>query len=603
MGSLAEALRSFILGPYSSGDPALARLFGGTPPAAGVSVTEHTALNLSAVWQAVTIIAGSIASLPLILYKRRQDGGKERFLDHPTYRLLHDEPNPDMSAMVWRETWLAHVLTWGNGYSEIERDQAGRPVALWPLTPDRVTPYRDPPTGRLLYRVLNEEDRGYVTVPPEDMLHLPGLGFDGVCGYSVVRHAREGISLGLGVEQYAAKFFGNGALFGIALEHPMRLSKEAQERLKATWIENHGSVTNAHGVAVLEEGMKANKLSIPPDDAQFLQTRRFQVIEISRWFNLPPHKLRDLEHATFSNIEQQSIEFVTDSLRPWMVRIEQECNRKLVRPLERRIQYVEHLVDGLLRGDIQSRYSAYAVGRQWGWLSGDDVREKENMNPLPNGQGQIYLAPMNMVPADKLEDLADAEVEAKTKPAPAPAAPAAPAPEPEPQRAAPAATLTLPLPAPNGGPPDPAQQARVIAAQRAVFIEGVGRMVRREGTNIRRALRKGRDGFRAWIPEFYGKHEDVFAAAILPAMQAHLSQLHSDKDPSAEARTLAARYCEESRGELQRMLDELEKNPDKLALPVLLFEMIEALVSRWEIERPPHLADAIMAEELAHAIA
>ena len=586
MGRLTEALRSFILGPYSSGDPALARLFGGTPAAAGVAVSEYTALNLSAVWAAVSIIAGSIASLPLILYKRRQDGGKERFVDHPTYRLLHDEPNPEMSSMVFRETLLAHTLSLGNGYAEIERDQAGRPIALWPLTPNRVEPIREP-SGRLRYRVHNEQDTGITMLEPADVLHIPGLGFDGVCGYSVVRKARESISLGLAAERYGAKFFGNGALFGIALEHPMRLSKEAQERLKATWIENHGSVTNAHGVAVLEEGMKANKLSIPPDDAQFLETRRFQVVEIARWFNLPPHKLRDLERATFSNIEQQSIEFVTDTLRPWMVRFEQEANRKLIRPLERRIQFAEHLVDGLLRGDIQSRYQAFAIGRQWGWLNADDIRGMENMNPLPDRQGQIYLAPMNMVPADKIEDLADAEIDSKTTPEPAPT-PAPPAGD-DPARA-------LPTPVPlssNGGAPD--QRARIIAAQRAVFIEGVGRMVRREGNAIRRALRKGPAGFRAWLPGFYDKHGDLFGEALLPAMQAHLTQIHSPKNPQHEARLLAARYCVESRAALQALLDE--------STAASLEPRVEGLIARWEIERPPQLADAIMAEELAHALA
>lgn len=592
MGRLADSLRSFVLGPYSSGDPALARLFGGTPPAAGISVTEYTALNFSAVWQAVTIIAGGIASLPLILYKRRPDGGKDRFPDHPLYRLLHDEPNPEMSSMLFRETLLAHCLTWGNGYAEIEFDQAGRPIALWPITPDRVTPYRDNGDGRLLYRVQNEYDAGYATLTPAEIFHVPGLGFDGVCGYSVIRRAREAISLGLAAERYGARFFGSGAMFSLGLEHPAKLSADAQKRLKDSVIEQHAGVDRSHGVMVFEEGMKASKLSIPPDDAQFLQTRMFQVVEIARWYNLSPRKLRDVEKANaYASVEQDAIDHVTDTLRPWMVRIEQEANRKLIRPLERRIQYVEHLADGLLRGVILDRYQAHAISRQWGWASADDVRNIENQNPLPDGQGKVYLAPMNMVPADKIEELADAEIEAKTKPAAAPAPARETAP---PERTLPAA----PAP-PNGGPPDPAQRARVIAAQRAVFIEGVGRMVRREGTNLRRAAKKGPVAFAAWLPEFYRKHEVVFAAALVPPMQGHLIQLHSDKDAATEARALAVLYCEESREALERVVQDC----GEMTKAAAFLEAVDALVSRWEIERPPQLADAAMAEELAHAIA
>lgn len=418
MGVLAEGLRSYWQGPYLSGDKALAALFGGGPTRAGVTVNEHTALNLSAVWAAVTVIAGTVASLPLILYKRLPNGGKERFVDHPVYRMLHDEPNPEMSSMVFRETLQSHVLLWGNAYAEIQRDQAGRPLALWPLSPQQVDPFRDRTTRQLHYRVTNESGR-QTLVEPDQILHVPGLGFDGILGYSVVRKARESLGLALATETFGSTFFGNGAWPGLVAQHPGKLTPTASKNLKDSLNEALQGPKRAHNLIVTEEGIEVKKVGIPPDDAQFLETRRFQVIEIARWFNLPPHKLRDLERATFSNIEAQSIDFVVD-LRLWLVRWEQELNRKLIRPLERRIQFVEHLVDGLLRGDSASRTAVYASGRQWGWLSADDIRERENLNPLPDGQGQIYLIPQNMIPADQADQLGAPPMPPQPSPPPAP---------------------------------------------------------------------------------------------------------------------------------------------------------------------------------------
>lgn len=423
MGLLTE-LRGQWTGPLSSSSPELAKLWASPPTSTGVSITETNALNYSAVWAAVSLISSQVASLPLILYARRKDGGKDRKPNHPLYWLLHDEPNSEMSSFVFREALQAHVLTWGNGYAEIERDMSDRPIALWPITPDRVTPTRDR-ADNLTYKVRNPDGKD-VFLQPRNMFHLPGLGFDGNVGYSVISKARESIGLGIATERFGGTFFGNGATFGGVLKHPGKLSPNAQKLLTDQIEAKHQGLTRAHRFLLLQEAMDYVGTGVPPEAAQFLETRLFQIIEICRWFNIPPHKLRDLSRATFSNIEQQAIEFVTDTLRPWLIRWEQEIQRKLIAPLEQGIQFAEHLVDGLMRGDTTSRYAAYAVGRQWGWLSADDVLERENMNPLPNGQGKIYLVPQNMAPADRINDIIDKQ----TAPTPAPA-PQADPPAPE----------------------------------------------------------------------------------------------------------------------------------------------------------------------------
>ena len=414
-----ESLRSITLGPFNPKDPAIARLFGAGPTSTGISINEHTALNYSAVWAATSIIAGDVASFPLIFYKNLKGGGKERYTDHPLYYILHDQPNSEMTSMVWRETLQAHLLLWGNGYSEIERDQAGRPVALWPLSPDRVTPERDERTRALRYRVSSTNNQD-VFLPAADMLHIPGLGFNGLEGYSVIRMARESLGLLAASERFGGSFFGQGATFGGILQHPKSITGKAKENLRDSFNTYHQGVEKAHRFLLLEEGMSYTRLGIQPNDAQFLETREFQIREVARWFNIPPHKLADLENAHFTNIEEENADYLASTLRRWLVRWEQEIKRKLISPRERNLQSAEHLIEGFLRGKTTERYAAYAVGRQWGWLSADDVREMENKNPLADGAGKIYLVPTNMAPADRINDVIDAQVEPKVVAAPPP---------------------------------------------------------------------------------------------------------------------------------------------------------------------------------------
>jgi HK97 family phage portal protein len=361
----------------------------------GVSVNEENALENTAVGAAVRIISEDIASLPLTLYSRGANGRSRAFW-HPLYNLLHDQPNPLMTSMTFRELLISHVLLWGNGYAEIEWDKKGQVVGLWPLRPDLTDPLYDPQSRELVYKtIVNNET---IILPAYRVLHVYGLGFSGLKGKSLIRLHREAIGLSKATEKYGAKFFGNGAKPGGVLEHPGGLTEPAANRLRTGWNEMHSGLDNAHRVAILEEGMTYKQIGLPPEDSQFLETRKFQIDEIARIFRVPPHMLASLDRATFSNIEHQGLEYVTHTLRPWLVRFEQAVSSRCLTNDERQKYYAEHNADALLRGDTKSRYEAYAVGRQNGWLNADDIREKENMSPLPNGEGQLYLVNGNMVP-------------------------------------------------------------------------------------------------------------------------------------------------------------------------------------------------------------
>lgn len=368
---------------------------GGAKTSSGVSVNESSALTYTPFWAAVRVISGAVASLPLITYKRVA-AGKERAPRDIPYTLLHDRANPFMSAMKLRETLQNHALTYGNGYANIERDGGGRPIALWPLLPNRTARKID--NGGLPYYEVYVPGDAIRVLPDDDVLHIYGLGFDGLSGYNVVRHHKEAIGLGMATKQYGAALFGNGAIPGGTLEHPEKLSDEAAKRLKVSWEAAHQGLDQSHRVAILEEGMKWNQTGISPEDAQCLETQKFSVDDIARIFNIPPHKLASMDRATFSNIEQQSMDFLTQTLYYWLRTWETECNSKLISPSKQGVLFVEHLVDGFLRGDLASRYAAYNVGRNGGWLNVNDIRGLENMNSI-GPEGDIYLEPLNMRPA------------------------------------------------------------------------------------------------------------------------------------------------------------------------------------------------------------
>jgi len=366
--------------------------FGGT--ASGKTVNERTAMQTTAVYACVRILAETIASLPLNVY-RSTDNGKEKATDHQLYNLLHDEPNPEMTSFVFRETLMSHLLLWGNAYAQIIRDGRGRVLALYPLLPDRMTVDRTT-DGQLYYEY--RKDTGYAILRPEDVLHIPGLGFDGLMGYSPIAMAKNAIGIAIATEEYGAKFFANGANPGGVLEHPGVVKDPG--RIRESWNAVYQGSGNAHRVAVLEEGMKFQSIGIPPEQAQFLETRKFQTEEICRIFRVPPHLVANLDKATFSNIEHQSISFVVHTIRPWLVRLEQGMNKALLSQSEKGQYFAGFVVDGLLRGDYASRMQGYAVGIQNGFLSPNDVRGLENLNAIEHGD--IYAMNGNML---KLEDV------------------------------------------------------------------------------------------------------------------------------------------------------------------------------------------------------
>lgn len=371
------------------------------PTAAGKSVNERSAMQLTAVYACVRILAEGIAGLPLHLYKCGKNGSREKAVEHPLYFLLHDEPNPEMTSLVFRETLMTHLLLYGNCYCQIIRDGRGQVTALYHLMPNQMSVDRDE-KGQLYYTYLRSGEeadtmkKGTVYLLPEDVLHIPALGFDGLVGYSPIAMAKNSIGMGLACEEYGAKFFANGAAPSGVLEHSGTIKDIT--RLRESWNAIYGGSKNAGKVAILEEGMHYSPISISPNEAQFLETRKFQVDEIARIFHVPPHMIGDLERSTFSNIEQQSLEFVKYTLNPWVCRWEQALTRSLLSPKEKREYSIKFNVDGLLRGDYQSRMNGYAVGRQNGWMSANDIRELENLDRISAEQGgDLYLVNGNMI--------------------------------------------------------------------------------------------------------------------------------------------------------------------------------------------------------------
>jgi len=546
---------------------------GAWPTAAGVDVTVEGSLQSSAVFACVRVLSETVPSMPLVLY-RRLSRGKERATSHPLYGLLHDLPNPEMTAFEFRETLMGHLALWGNAFAEVELNKGGQVRGLWPLRPDKMKVVRR--AGRLWY-VYKLPSGTHAELPFERVMHLRGLSTDGVMGYSPIDLARQSVGLALGTEEFGARFFGNGAQTGTVYEHPGKLSDEAYERLKSSIEKRHQGLERAHRIAILEEGMKANQVGIPPENAQFLETRKFQVDEIARWYRMPPHKIGSLEHATFSNIEHQAIEFVSDTIQPWCVRWEQGIKRDLLTDRERAEYFAEHLVDALLRGDTLSRYQAYATARQNGWMSANDIRERENMNPVDGGD--VYLVPLNMVPADEISsdgqrsgiDREQRSLENERR----------------------AKNLVR-------------SRQRLANSYRRVILDASERVVRREIADVRRAIRKflgkgDAQQFSLWLKEFYDEHKGFWVRQMLPILLSYADQVGASVadevggDPASNedvqafidqyVEALAARQAGESHLQLQALLDRaLQESEEDPA------EVLEERLDEWDEKRAEKVA-------------
>lgn len=482
----------------------------GGKSASGKNVTPNTGLTFTAVYAAIRVLAESVAGLPLKVYQR--DGDAAMPADaHPVYRLLHQAPSPEQSTYSWRETIMGHVLTYGNGYSEIIRNGAGMPVAIYPIHPERVQITRV--DEQLVYVYTHNKDQRVIL--SDDVIHIAGLGFDGLQGYSPIRLFREAIGMGLAAEEFGSSFFGNAARPSGVLSHPGQLSQEAAKRLRDSWSSMHRGANKAGKVAILEEGMRWDHLSIPPNDAQFLESRSFQVREIARIYRVPPHLLADLEGgASFASIEQMSMDFLRYSLRPWLVRWEQELMRKLL--ADRGQYYIEHSADALLRGDTTTRFNAYKIGREGGWLSVNDIRRLEGMNMVAGGDA--YLQPLNMT-----EIGTDDPIEM----------------------------------------PDQLERSKP-AALAPIIGSTAKRLAKVEAQALTRAIKKHLEGaadgvaFIAWADDYYRKHAEVIADAYGSVIETLMVLEGRAGDAGVEARDMADYLVAGAMQVLHSVLNEAE---------------------------------------------
>ena len=541
------------------------------PSAAGTRVnTTEKALGLTAFWAGVRIISQTIASLPLGAYERLEKGRRPA-REHRINQLLAIRPNRRMTPFTFKELRAVHLLTHGNSYAEIDRDGAGRIIGLWPLLPDR--------TG---VELVNGEKCYYteiggkrIRLEPDRVLHVPGMGFDGLRGYSVIQLHRESLGFASAANEYGARFFGNNARPSGYLSHPGKLSPDARERLRDEWGQYHTGLTNAQRTAILSGGLKWESISIPPEDAQFLQTREMQIDEVARILNINPILLQHYGKATTwgSGIAQFLIAFAKFTITPWLERDEDVFNYDLFEPEERGRMYAKYNVNALLRGDPEMQARILEIKRRNGVINADEWRELDEENPLPDGLGSHYILPLNMMPIQNVVEQ--------------------PANEPTPQ---PSSRHTKPETR------SVKARDRYINSHKPLFEDGANRFVRRDVQNATRAVEKafkeGKDPTAAlnrWIDEFYPGQQRVIYQTMLPIVAALADVVAAEAGAEANitpdgledfaaqyTETLAMREMSSSVGQLRSIIKESGED-----------EMQEALLTRvgeWGEKRPGKIA-------------
>ena len=542
------------------------KLFGSAGnTAAGIYVDEENALSATAVWRAVSLVAQTIGALPLHMYEREGDRTKSKASNHKLYYTLHSEPNPEQSKMEFQEMLQAHALTWGRAHAEIEYTGTGG-VRLWPLTPDRVEPLKTKERDTLVYRI-HLPNGGSQILLRDQVFTLRGLGYGLNQSYNVITLFRESIGLTLAAEEFGSRFFSNGATLGGILSHPNTIGDEAFKQLRQSLEEKHQGLEQAHRFLILEEGMQYKETAVPPDKAQFLETRKYQINDVARIIGVPPHKLAEMTQSTFSNIEHQSIEFMQDTLNPWCVRWEQALARQLLSPTEKKTYFFKHNLAGLVRGDFKTRMEGYAIARQNGWLSANDIREFEDMNPIDGGD--IYLQPLNMAPAGEVNE---------------------PEPDPEPENNSKNLRTKRSI-----------KRTQIIKTFKPLIRNAAEEIIKRERADVlRQAERifKNRNiqAFNEWLAEFYEEHKDYITKKITPVLTSFAETIHADAAEEIDEPTEMnerhkgflkshiAGFAALHAGLSQSKLQEAAKKDDPIA-------ELEAQFDQWEKTRIDSIAE------------
>ena len=541
----------------------------------GIEVTEQSALTFSAVFSCVSVLSRSLAAMPLPVYQRR-GRGRERAREHPAYNLLHSQPNREMTSYTFRSTLMAHLALWGNAYAEIVKERDGTPQSLWMIPPWRVEPMRTADKGNLYYEV--ELPNGQKKeLQPYRMLHIMGLGVDGNKGLSPIAMHRQGVGMGLAAEEFGARFFGQGTNLGGIIEIPGKMRDETIRGLRADIQSKHEGLGKSHRLLFLEEGLKYHQAGMPMTDAQFLESRKFQINEVARIYNIPPHMIGDLDRATFSNIEHQTIEFVTHTMTPWLVNWEQELNRKMFTGDD---YYAEFLVEGLLRGDSQSRAQFYNQMFNIGAYSINDIREKENENPI-GPEGDVHYVPMNMIPANAAK-VAEPEQEQ----------------EQEQKRFLEKRSLEYRQ---QGA----TRRNKIKNSYRNLFSEATAKIVQREKTNILKGVRKhlqerSLTSFTEWLEDYYREFPEYIRNQMLPVMNSMAESIQElaaqevgadvGMTPEMErfmdeyVTVFTARYTGSSRGQIVALANKAADEGENIAAA------IEQRLTEWEQRRPNKVA-------------
>jgi len=484
---------------------------------AGMNVSHDTALKFNAVFSAIRAVSEIIACLPWQVYRRQELNVRERSPNNYVETVLNRRPNPEMSAYSFKETLIAWAMSWGNGYAEIVRDNANRPIELWPISPDRVNPKRDPDTRELIYEINN--NRGAKTyLGVNNVFHLKGLGFDGISGYSVISYAAKTIGKGLATDEYEAAFFQNGTALSGVLTHPNTLSQEAYDRLKKEVREKKSGPQNAGDNMILEEGMKWEEMGMSSRDAQLIQSKQVTVLDVCRWFRIPPHKLYELGRMTFNNIEESNLDWVTDTLWPWVTRLEHEADWKLF-GINARL-YTKLQLNALMRGKMLDRAEFYTKMRDLGVYSINEIREKEDMNPI-GSDGDKRFVQMNMTTIEKAGE---------DKPAPAP-----PPPPDNPNQD------------PNAPPPEPDQNQNAVEIFQPILAKTIGALIRGDQLDSLRKRYKDNTALAACAAQHFAKREQQYRLKLDTPVKALFKLLGLDRSPDEFINTYIEQHINESR--------------------------------------------------------